>query len=195
MFNKVCGVNLINEDVENVSSVDINKIMAGYIKDTMTILSGATDRRSNEKPDKPDNYDDGDVEYADQEGDEEDFGEKIGFDNIAKLVEIYRSMNIENFISEHIEEDSQIELYNDIKFIIKDCGNNSISVFIDAWGLEKFGGYILYMRNKIMSLKHLNNIHINKLHEACDKIGGVNFDVYQGKLVYVKTNQKGGQIV
>jgi hypothetical protein len=214
MFNKVCGTNFINENdqvvnnktdenVFKLSDSDIKDIMAGHVKITIDALKGILIKFNLDKEEKSDEleYDNGDEEL--EYPNDEDVSDSIGYSEMfklkefKKLIDIYEKMGSDKnqFIIDYIDEDSQIELFNDIKYIEKYCGPEMIKKFMANAKLDIIGVYIYMIRNKMKTFELFNLDYLDKFEDACGKIGAVDIDIDKGKLIYVKTSGKGGEIL
>jgi hypothetical protein len=208
MFDKVCGTNFINENdqidknIFKLSDANIKEIMAGHVKITIDALKGILIKFNLDKEENSDEleYDNGDdePEYAnDDVSDAIGYAEMFKLKEFKKLIDIYENMGSDKnqFIVDYIDEDSQIELFNDIRYIEKYCGPEMMKKFMANAKLDIIGVYIYMIRNKMKTFELFNLDYLDKFEDACDKIGAVDIDIDKGKLVYVKTSGKGGEIV
>jgi len=208
MFNKVCGTNFINENdqidkkIFKLSDSDIKEIMAGHVKITIDALKGILIKFNLDKEENSDEleYDNGDdePEYAnDDVSDAIGYAEMFKLKEFKKLIDIYENMGSDKnqFIVDYIDEDSQIELFNDIRYIEKYCGPEMMKKFMANAKLDIIGVYIYMIRNGMKTFEKFNLDYLDKFEDACGKIGAVDIDIDKGKLVYVKTSGRGGEII
>jgi len=113
-------------NLQDLSQSDINEILKGYIECALW-----TEQERLE--------DDATMDIDDEDMDE--------VEKIIQLKGKFDKKSFTSFVSEDIDIDSKIDAYNDIKYFIKNAGDNAIREAINENGLFKLGMDIWFTRN------------------------------------------------
>jgi hypothetical protein len=197
MFDRVCGVRLMEDETKNNprKSIDYQTLIKGYIKEAMDLISiEVRIYDSFKQDDESGNTKHVEADIDDEEylmGSGKEFSLEVAFDNARNLVNDYNRVGLDKFISDYVDEDNLIEVYDYLKLIFDNIDDNIIIGMMDyPINYLKLGAIILLLRNDNHS-KGIDTIVSNVIKEL--NIGGVDFSVSDGKLIFVKDGE--GKVV
>lgn len=187
MFERVCGVRLINESEEN--KIDFGVLVKGYIKGSMELISSLV--RSDDIKKQSSSSDDKQGNYATIDKDSDidnnnEFSTEIALDNARTLVNDFNRVGLDRFVSEYVDEDSLINIYKDIRLIFDNINDEYNNMVINKKiDLLKLGELIFFSRNGDTkdSVKFGLVLLINEIIDELN-IKPVDFSVSKGKLIF-----------